>query len=218
MKARSVARELALLTLFQSENQGETLHELTLNAVRTLQSIAQEQIRVVSEEIADLEVFLTDHEIMHPDNETIPVDDPTRPVPIPTTQEMGEKLGRLLQSVQQLEEALYLPEVLALAEREDVQNYCTMLIKLVKKHLAELDQKINDAATDWKVERFHKMDLTLLRLAVAELTYGPNVDAATVIDETLELAKQYTTDESRKFIHGILGAIAGSPEEEISRV
>jgi transcription antitermination factor NusB len=219
MKARSVAREFALLTLFQLETKGNTvqwekrnLNELILDTVRTLSALACDQIEAVSEEIASISDFIVDHEYDHPINENVPVDLPTKPVPLPNSQEMVEKLQSLLSAVQNLQEAVYFPEMKTLADRDDVQNYCHMLIRNVLGHQAELDSAINDAAQDWRVERIQKMDLLLMRLALAEIRYSQDVDVATVMDEVLELAKRYTHEESRKFIHGVLGNAVGALE------
>jgi transcription antitermination protein NusB len=222
MKARSVARELALLLLFQLEKKGEKLHwektsfqEMLVSSVRTLCELAREQIESVVQEIATFHESLVEYEISHPDNETIPLELETLPVPIPTTHEMREKLGTLLVGVENLGEALNLSEINALSQREDVQNYCGMLVKNVINHQANIDARIDEAAKDWRLERLQKMDLMLLRLAVSELLYSEDVEAGTVIDETLELAKRFTTEESAKFIHGILGAIS-QPATEAS--
>ena len=212
MKARTVARELALLTLFQVEKSGSakpinraSLEDLIVGTVRTLSTLAEEQIRHVFEELATLKSYLIDYEILHPDNEDIPLEAPTEPVPIPTTRDMAVKLESLLGAVENLEEALYLPEVSALSEREDVQNYCYMLVRLVQENQAGIDGKIDAAATDWRVDRLQKMDRVLLRLAIAELSYAKDVETAAVIDESLELTRRFASEESRKFIHGILG-------------
>lgn len=225
MKARSVARELALFALFQLEKKGEklqlekaSLQEIITETVRSLADMAYEQIETVSHEIADLRDYLIDYEIQHPTNEYVPLESPTKPVPIPTTQEMVEKLEKLLAAVENLQEALILPEVNALATREEVRNYCLMLVRHVVAHQATIDKLIDEASTEWRVERLQKMDLMLLRLAVAELRSMDNVEAATVIDETMELAKRFTAEESRKFIHGILGSIASKITEVAENV
>lgn len=225
MKARSVARELALFALFQLEKKGEplqwdklSLSEMILNTVRSLTLLAQEQIESLALEISQLKDYLVDCEIRHPANENIPLESPTIPVPIPTTREMIGKLEALQRAIENLQEAVYLPEMKALSERDDVQNYCRMLIKTVLAHQAEIDRRIDEAATGWRIERMQKIDLTLLRLAVGELLYAEHVDTATVIDEALDLARQYTDEESRKFIHGILGNIAGIPAGVVENV
>ncbi len=218
MKARTVSRELALFALFQMDKKGDkfalnrlNLQELIINTVRSLSTLAEEQIESVGSEIASFRDYLIDYEIDHPENLELPIDIPTRPVALATTKDMMNRLEKLLQSIDNLQEALDVPEIKALAEREDIQNYAMMLVRNVSTHQAEIDQLIGGAAEGWKVERIQKMDLMLMRLALAEIKYAENVDTATVINEILELAKRFTTEESRKFIHGILGNITGEP-------
>ena len=70
-----------------------------------------------------------------------------------------------------------------------------------------LDERIDKASDSWSVSRMNKVDLTLLRLAVYELSYD-RLDTGIAINEAVELAKQYGTDESGRFINGVLGQIA----------
>ncbi len=222
MKARSVARELALFTLFQLEKKGgkldwdkTSLQELLVNTIRALTSLAEEQIETIAQEVQKTRDFILDYELRHPDNEKVPLEAPTLAVTLPTSHEMNATLEALLQAVANLQEALYLPEIKILSEREDVQNYCAMLVKNVVSHQAEIDALIQEASTDWRVERIQKMDLMLIRLALAELKYTEKIDAATVIDECVELAKRFTDEDGRKFIHGILGQITQTSTPEV---
>lgn len=218
MKARSVARELALLVLFQLEKKGEPLEwekvsfeELVVNTVRTLVNMAHEQLENAMHELVEMRNLLTEVEVAHPLNEMVPVDQPTHAVPVPNTHQMQARLDALFQAVEQLEEALYVPEVSSLAEREDVKNYCLMLVRNAVTHQDQIDGVINQTAQGWRVDRLKKMDLTLLRLAIAEMRYA-QVDIPMVIEEYLTLAHRFTDEEGRKFIHGVLGSVAGLSE------
>jgi N utilization substance protein B len=208
------------MVLFQQMTQGKALEwerwsveELTRNAVRTLSGVAQDQIDRITGELEDWETYLEEVELAHPDNESVPIDEPVRPVEIPNTQQLREKLSSLLTAVHQLQEALYMPEVAALAERDDVRNYCAMLIKQTVQNQAKIDQKIEAAAQGWRLDRLQKMDHALLRLAVAEMEHGEGVDMATVIDEWVEMANHFSDEEARKFINGILGTLAEETTE-----
>ena len=71
-------------------------------------------------------------------------------------------------------------------------------------HRAELDRHLSEAAKNWRVERMNVMDRLILRLGIYELVYTPDVPPLVVIDEALELARTFSTDEAVKFINGIL--------------
>ncbi len=72
---------------------------------------------------------------------------------------------------------------------------------------AELDARIGECAHDWPVDRMARVDLMLLRLALFELLYVPDVPPSVTADEAVELAKKYSTAESGRFINGILGNV-----------
>jgi N utilization substance protein B len=78
----------------------------------------------------------------------------------------------------------------------------------VGEHMAEVDGYISRFARDWSIERMPAVDRTLLRMGVYELVYRPDVPTGAVISEAVELAQRYSTDESGRFVNGMLGRIA----------
>lgn len=72
--------------------------------------------------------------------------------------------------------------------------------------LVELDARINQVAEGWKTRRMGKVELTILRLALYEILYDEEIPQKVAINEAVELAKKYESDEVVKFINGILGA------------
>lgn len=100
-------------------------------------------------------------------------------------------------------------------ERDDIQepakNYAQHLVEGALEKMTEIDKVISGATTDWKIERMPGVDRNILRLAIYELKYGseklpPNV----VINEAVELAKLFGTEESGRFVNGILGSLVKS--------
>lgn len=77
-----------------------------------------------------------------------------------------------------------------------------------KEHLNEIDELICQNAKGWSTERMSKVDLAILRLAVYEIIYSENTPVGVAINEAVELAKKFSTDEAPAFINGILGKIA----------
>lgn len=82
--------------------------------------------------------------------------------------------------------------------------------------LHELDSVINEASTNWSVSRMPSVDRNLLRLAVYEMAMVDAVDIAVSINEFVELAKAYGTDESSRFVNGLLGRVADMLEADPS--
>lgn len=77
----------------------------------------------------------------------------------------------------------------------------------VGEHVAELDVAIAARAKGWTLERMPVLDLNVLRLGAFELAHRPEVPIAVVIDEAVELAKRFSTDDSGRFVNGVLSAL-----------
>lgn len=90
----------------------------------------------------------------------------------------------------------------------DLDTYGSELALGADGMLHELDRAIDAAATNWSVGRMPSVDRNLLRLAIYEMACVDTVDVAISINEFVELAKAYGTDESSRFINGILGRVA----------
>ncbi|WP_286169743.1 transcription antitermination factor NusB [Halocella sp. SP3-1] len=87
----------------------------------------------------------------------------------------------------------------------DENYYFEDIVIGVVKGLAEYDRKINELAIDWKVERMSYIDRNILRMALYELKEG--LAQGVVINEAVELAKEFSDDKSPAFINGILGKV-----------
>ncbi len=74
-------------------------------------------------------------------------------------------------------------------------------------NLDTIDKKITDNAKGWKINRIAKVDLAILRVALAEIIYNPLIPESVSINEAVEISKKYSIDDSHKFINGILGSI-----------
>ena len=72
----------------------------------------------------------------------------------------------------------------------------------------EIDAVISTRSASWSISRMNGVDRNLLRLAIYEMLYVDEVDVAITIDECVELAKAYGTDESSRFVNGLLGRVA----------
>lgn len=95
---------------------------------------------------------------------------------------------------------------------EDDRNYIESTTDGVMEHRETIDNMLDTFAKGWTVDRMSKVDKAILRLAVYELKYAPDVPDGVAINEAVELAKTYSSDEAPAFINGILGKIIGSEE------
>ena len=87
------------------------------------------------------------------------------------------------------------------------------LVTKISEELDVVDEIINNNSKSWKTGRMPKVDLAIMRLAVGELKYGEEVPTAVAINEAINLAKKYSTEQSARFIHGVLGAVAKNNEQ-----
>lgn len=81
------------------------------------------------------------------------------------------------------------------------------LVEGVEAHRERLDAAIAARAKGWSLQRMPMIDLNVLRLAAFELAERPDVPVAVVIDEAVELAKRFSTDDSGRFVNGVLSAL-----------
>ena len=82
------------------------------------------------------------------------------------------------------------------------------LLGQIIRSLDEIDGRINACSTRWKTTRMPKVDLAIMRLAVGEMLFAEDIPDAVVINEAIDLGKKFSTAESSRFIHGVLGAAA----------
>jgi len=89
-------------------------------------------------------------------------------------------------------------------------EFATELVIGVGANQTELDAVIATHARNWDVDRMPALDRAILRLATYELIHRPDVPTAVVISEAVELAKSYSTDDSSRYVNGVLSAVAGA--------
>jgi N utilization substance protein B len=96
----------------------------------------------------------------------------------------------------------------------EVRDFATALANGVAASVQEIDQLIAEAAEHWRIERMAVVDRLILRLAVYEFLHEKETPAKVIINEALELARTFSTDEAVKFINGILDSIRRTLERE----
>lgn len=89
-----------------------------------------------------------------------------------------------------------------------IRDYTKTLISGVDAHKRKIDELISTYAQGWDMDRLPAVDRNIMRLALFEILWAPDLDVAIAIDEALSLAKELSTDESAGYIHGVLGRIA----------
>ena len=108
--------------------------------------------------------------------------------------------------LREVEAAVTLAERVRLAE-PPVNDYTIELVEGVEQHRARIDAILAEFAEGWTVDRMPDVDRAVLRLGVYELLWREDVPDAVAIDEAVELAKLLSTDESPRFVNGVLAKV-----------
>jgi N utilization substance protein B len=90
----------------------------------------------------------------------------------------------------------------------DARAFDEDLVAAVQEHRSAIDSLIDAAARNWQLDRISRIDLSILRLAVGELLGSARVPAEVVIDEAVELARDYSDENAPAFVNGVLDRIA----------
>ncbi len=94
------------------------------------------------------------------------------------------------------------------------REYADTLARGVADELKRVDDMIRKASSNWRIERMARVDRNILRMGAYELVRNPDIPRAVIIDEGVELAKKFGTEDSSSFVNGVLDRIA----EDLGRV
>ena len=97
---------------------------------------------------------------------------------------------------------------------EDSTEYAGRLFRKVASMLPELDSQIERFSQNWRLERIAMVDKNILRISICELAFFPDIPARVAINEGVELAKKYSSQESSRFVNGLLDAVNKHLEKE----
>ena len=86
-------------------------------------------------------------------------------------------------------------------------DYIREKVQKIASKVEEIDALINEHTTRWKTSRMNKVDLTILRLAVYEMSRDEDVPTGVAIDEAVELAKKYSSEDGPSFVNGVLAKL-----------
>ncbi len=212
MQARRAARELAFILFSQIDKDINNytkadFSNIVLKSVRTLKSNATDELQLALSALMEYKAQVEDFEANHETNLDRPLGVSNIPVPMILSSDLSEKIGEMIDVAEKSLMALEIAEFTTLDAQSDVQAFAIEIAEKYKEHNAELDEIIQKYAKNWDFQRLVTMDKNILRIALIELLYIKATPLKVVIDEALELAKKYSTDESTTFINGILAKV-----------
>ena len=116
-------------------------------------------------------------------------------------------LQKKLKSFENNKEILFLHNFLLQEDKKDIIDFASNLLYKYYDHEEELVQIIEPKLKNWDLERIATLDTVLLKMAICELKYFPNIPVKVTINEYIDLAKDYSSDKSKSFINGMLDKI-----------
>ena len=212
MQARRAARELALILFSQIDKEitkysKADFEDIMLKSVRILSNSASEDLKLTVGSLIDIKESLMDYEAEHESNLSRPMGAKNKPVQIPMTNEMVEKVDVMLDVTEKALLALEIAEFATLESESEVKNYTAKIAETYKNKHSEVDNEIQKYSNGWDISRLVKIDKDILRIAITELLYVKETPVKVVVDEAVELAKKYSTEDSSSFVNGILAKV-----------
>ena len=122
--------------------------------------------------------------------------------------ERRQARGRALGLLYEAETKSLSPSALVAEQVVAPDPFAVDVVNGVETNQAEIDALITRFAKNWPLARMPALDRTLLRMGVYELTHRPDVPTGVVLSEIVDLASEYSTDDSGPFVNGVLAAIA----------
>ena len=196
---RSIARELALLSVSQIKTSSEKLTDedlslFVLSAVRTLTTEVQDILEMASAETKRGEERLLSSN--------------TRANDLDSAKAMITDALKLAQTaINRLGTAIEIPEFVQLTNKQEVKDYAIEIITTIREKRQAIEQYLEEVLVAWQLNRLPKIDRDILTIAVAEILYL-EVPVEVAIDEAVELAKRYSDDEGFRFINGVLRRVS----------
>ena len=212
MQARHAARELALILFSQFEKEitkysKKDFEEIMVKSVRILSNSAMEELNLTVGSLIDTKEFLASYEAEHESNLSRPMKAKNIPVQIPMTDEMISKVDTMIDIAEKAILALEIAEFTTLENQSDVKNYTVNIAEQFKLNHEAIDGIIQKYSNGWDISRLVKIDKDILRIAITELLYSKGAPVKVIVDEAVELAKKYSTDDSSSFVNGVLAKV-----------
>ena len=203
LNSRRVARELALLTMSQVSNRGgkgtpPSPGEMLARASDMLAIEARERLEEAAATLSSVEHNIHVHYVEMREEQLSRKD----------IEGILEGVDKAQGAIEIIGSALELPAMIALAGTDEVRAFALEQVQRYLDHRDEIEKKLEEAAKNWSVERMASLDRDVLRLAIGELLWAPEIPVEVAINEAVELGKKYGTPDSGRFVNGVLSRFA----------
>ena len=212
MQARRAARELAFILFSQFDEKisnytKENMDDIIIKSIRLLISSSNEELKTSLGSLIDMKNRIEDYEAEHDTNLNRPMGAANIAVPMVMTSEMVEKIDSMIDVAEKAILGLEIAEFTALDSQPEVKDFAVKIAQTYRDNSDKIDQIIREYAKGWDFDRLVKMDKDILRISICELLFIKESPMKVVVDEAVELAKKYSTDDSASFVNGILAKV-----------
>ena len=199
MQPRHISRELALFSINQLPTQTQNLESKTLDdiltaVVRSLHDETKELLQTASAELQRGQERVASSETRTGDirQDIQAVEGMVR-----------EAIELTKNAINNVGSALEFPVTLVLSQRAEVRNYTIDILKTIHEKRSLIDEMISSALVNWQIDRLAQVDKDILRISTAEMMFM-SVASKVAINEAVELAKRYSSEDGYRFINGVL--------------
>ncbi len=215
MQARRAARELALILFSQfdkkiTEYTSTDIDEMLLKSVRILTNNSSESLQLTLGKLMEMKEYVDEVETEHPENLSRPIE--VSNIPVPLTSDFSGRIEEMLNIAENALLALEIAEMATLECQSEVKEYIKKIADRYKVYNEEIDATIQECSKGWDISRMVRIDKDILRIAITEMVYIKEAPMKVVIDEAVELAKKYSTEDSPSFVNGILAKVVRKEE------
>ncbi|MBP3846853.1 transcription antitermination factor NusB [bacterium] len=212
MQARRAARELSFILFSQFNDKianytKENMDDIIIKSIRLLISNANDELKTSLGTLIDMKNRVEDYEAEHETNLNRPMGASNIAVPMILTSDMLSKINSMIDVAEKAILGLEIAEFTALESQPEVKDFAIKIAQTYRDNKENVDGIIKKYAIGWDFDRLVKMDKDILRIAISELLYINEAPMKVVVDEAIELAKKYSTDDSASFINGILAKV-----------
>ncbi len=212
MQARRASRELSFILFSQFDKNikkytDDNIEDIIVKSVRILLGSATDELKVSLGALIDMKNKIEDYEAEHEINLNRPMGSANVPVPMALTSDVSGRINEMIDVADKALLALEIAEFTTLDSQKEVKDYALKIAKAYQKNSKEIDEIIKKYAIGWDFDRLVKMDKDILRIAISELLFIKEAPMKVVVDEAVELAKKYSTEDSASFINGILAKV-----------
>ncbi|CAK6686912.1 transcription antitermination factor NusB [Synechococcus sp. CCY9201] len=197
MQSRTLARELALLMLGQTNDRVPaadlSLETLLQQAMASLSQHVRESLDRSAEDLQGAQQQLLDSELQDSGEASLPK----------VRQHLQEGIAQAEQALNRLSASLELPRLLLLSDQDDVRRGALERAREVLRQREAVDARLDGVMEGWRLGRLPRIDRDILRLAVVDLEHF-QTPPAVACNEAVELANRYSDEQGRRMINGVL--------------